>query len=1079
MSSNIEAPVTAEPASPPAANLPTPAESPKSSHDHQEDCGLSVIARTLEERDDCTLGNAEQGTPDGSTKSSTPAENMVEESIFVEDDTTEENRASQYVRGTDADDSDDELPPLEDLLDPEVANLIELERLGCDESDEDEDDDSDSDSDGSYENDSDSSDDDESDEGSLSEEASNSSKKKKGSKKSRQKPATNAREYVARLHAKEDKQLAKRMQREEGKKDSGKPKRKRKATEGDVDFSKVLKTANGRRFPMPGNSPSTSKAKSLLPMKRIKATTHAEQFAQTMANIPENCDTRRKGTQKRDLKEAASIFGYKKVEAHDGEWKLKGMKSFLRHHQITAVSWMVKRELGRMEPFGGILADAMGMGKTIMSLACMIGNEPDEEHLDKFCNATLVVVPNKQIAQQWQDETRKHCMPPYKHMVFIYDSQCEDVREVCRESFMVIVTYKELISQYPTDSVLRTLLEKYDSDDISFKRELDKIVGPLFRINWYRIILDEAHAIKNAESRTSRACCALHGMYRWALSGTPIANGSEEMYPYMKFLQCDWTLTPKDFRSMFFSNDEPNPQFVALTSLMMYRRTMDDEFLGHQIISLPERKEVDLWVALSKEEQVIVDAVCKHYKTKKKTKELSLLGLGMDEDEDREDELPKRRGKRKGNKKSKSKKRSTYGQAWVLARASQVRQRQAISHVYCIERLLRGEFELEEFIELREALNNVDAKHTILEQMQLGVQKDSGIMKYQKGLQMIQEREENFFGKYFDMQPLLNILGEGASVKGVNCLLCETIPVDPVFSKSCHHVYCSKCMMAALSTDGQTEQKTTTCRHEDCNEILDMGLDVASIQKIMDAAEADGSAYREPGKDSMDIAVHQEGDRNGFFITSTFDDEIPILPSTKLTAAMAVVLTWMDEAPDDKILIFTQFTGSAKMLGFMLQTLNIGFRYYYGGLASPQKSTALKAIREDSEIKVLVATLRSGGQSLNLTVANRVIIIDPWWNKTAEQQAFGRVVRIGQEKITHLVRIKTKEPIDDRIYGLQRKKALDVDRTLQDDGKPQPQVNEVELQKAFLRKKAAEEQKKNAAKAKAAKKNAAKGSPKK
>lgn len=110
-----------------------------------------------------------------------------------------------------------------------------------------------------------------------------------------------------------------------------------------------------------------------------------------------------------------------------------------------------------------------------------------------------------------------------------------------------------------------------------------------------------------------------------------------------------------------------------------------------------------------------------------------------------------------------------------------------------------------------------------------------------------------------------------------------------------------------------------------------------------------------------------------------------------------------------------------------------------------------------------------------------MIIIDQWWNKTAEQQAFGRVVRIGQEKVTHLVNIKTKEPIDDRIYTLQRKKAKDIDRTLQDDGKPQPQVNELELQKAFLRKKAAiEEMERNKkAKSKAGKKSAAKASPKK
>lgn len=56
--------------------------------------------------------------------------------------------------------------------------------------------------------------------------------------------------------------------------------------------------------------------------------------------------------------------------------------------------------------------------------------------------------------------------------------------------------------QYPENFVLQELAAKYGTDNISFHRELDKIMGPLFRINWYRIILDEAHAIKNYESRS-------------------------------------------------------------------------------------------------------------------------------------------------------------------------------------------------------------------------------------------------------------------------------------------------------------------------------------------------------------------------------------------------------------------------------------------------------------------------------------------------------------------------------------------------------------------------------------------------
>lgn len=63
-----------------------------------------------------------------------------------------------------------------------------------------------------------------------------------------------------------------------------------------------------------------------------------------------------------------------------------------------------------------------------------------------------------------------------------------------------IATYNQLASEYPDKTVLRKLAEKHGTDSISYHREVDKALGPLFRISWYRIILDEAHAIKNAES---------------------------------------------------------------------------------------------------------------------------------------------------------------------------------------------------------------------------------------------------------------------------------------------------------------------------------------------------------------------------------------------------------------------------------------------------------------------------------------------------------------------------------------------------------------------------------------------------
>lgn len=220
----------------------------------------------------------------------------------------------------------------------------------------------------------------------------------KKSNKPRRKLALTAREYFARRHEKEDQKLAQSS--------ATKRSRKRKQVGGNTGSSKALKTASGNSFVIPDGCTSSSNDDTLLPAQPVKAKTHADQMAQVIAGIPENCDNRRSSTQKKDLAEAKKVFGYKRVEADDGKWKIRGMQTSIHHHQLTAVAWMVERELARTNPFGGILADAMGMGKTVMTLACILGNQADDEHIAKFCKATLVVVPSKDIATQWEEEAQ-------------------------------------------------------------------------------------------------------------------------------------------------------------------------------------------------------------------------------------------------------------------------------------------------------------------------------------------------------------------------------------------------------------------------------------------------------------------------------------------------------------------------------------------------------------------------------------------------------------------------------------------------------------------------------------------------
>lgn len=180
----------------------------------------------------------------------------------------------------------------------------------------------------------------------------------------------------------------------------------------------------------------------------------------------------------------------------------------------------------------------------------------------------------------------------------------------------------------------------------------------------------------------------------------------------------------------------------------------------------------------------IISAVSEFYK-----KRTALLQMGELQQNELNEEIEhvvkedERLRKKKDDKKYTAK-RSIRAAMWMLGRASQVRKRQAISHVFCIERLLRHSFSTEELADLSSSLMGLKSKRTILEQIQVIAKRDRGIALYQVGLQILQEQEENFFGKYFDMEPLLDILGEESMVRDATCPLCgkESSLVDPRFS---------------------------------------------------------------------------------------------------------------------------------------------------------------------------------------------------------------------------------------------------------------------------------------------------------
>ena len=122
-----------------------------------------------------------------------------------------------------------------------------------------------------------------------------------------------------------------------------------------------------------------------------------------------------------------------------------------------------------------------------------------------------------------------------------------------------------------------------------------------------------------------------------------------------------------------------------------------------------------------------------------------------------------------------------------------------------------------------------------------------------------------------------------------------------------------------------------------------------------------------------------------------------------------------------KILVFSQFV---KMLGLIkdeLAKLNIDYEYLDGQSTSKQREQSISNFQENENLRVFFISLKAGGVGLNLTAADYVYIVDPWWNPAVETQAIDRCHRIGQDKKVFAYRMICTNTVEEKILALQDK----------------------------------------------------------
>ena len=132
-----------------------------------------------------------------------------------------------------------------------------------------------------------------------------------------------------------------------------------------------------------------------------------------------------------------------------------------------------------------------------------------------------------------------------------------------------------------------------------------------------------------------------------------------------------------------------------------------------------------------------------------------------------------------------------------------------------------------------------------------------------------------------------------------------------------------------------------------------------------------------------------------------------------------------------KTLIFSQFVGMLKMLKAHAEAQGIPHCYLDG--SSTDRPAQVASFQTDPEKKLFFISLKAGGYGLNLTAADEVVLVDPWWNPAVEAQAIDRAHRIGQGRPVTAYRLVCRGTVEEKILALQQKKRAVMDMALEDD----------------------------------------------
>ncbi|KAK7200997.1 DNA repair protein [Novymonas esmeraldas] len=234
-------------------------------------------------------------------------------------------------------------------------------------------------------------------------------------------------------------------------------------------------------------------------------------------------------------------------------------------------------------------------------------------------------------------------------------------------------------------------------------------------------------------------------------------------------------------------------------------------------------------------------------------------------------------------------------------------------------------------------------------------------------------------------------ISQGRALEVSVCGICKAEAVGAVLT-SCGHAFCHECLMLRFreAVDGDEPASRIAC--PTCAHSLTF--------KAVFKKTTPSSSER--------IALYKK-----------HDFEL----STKLRMVLRSIHEMQKNYPGDKMIIFSQFTSFMDVISVALNRYNIEFLRIDGTMPLSSRNGVIRQFQTAEHVKIVLASKSATGVGLNLTAANHVVVVDPWWNPAIEEQAVHRCYRIGQKKPVYVTRFVIADTIEQYCYEIcQRKK---------------------------------------------------------